>query len=521
MKNNKRSKPSKKEDEDEDTIWWWLSRKGITTSFLCISLFALLVRVAVSIHPYSGAGKAPKYGDFEAQRHWMEITLNLPMSEWYRNSSSNDLSYWGLDYPPLTAYQSYFHGLFLRKFHPESVSLYTSRGHESYLGKLMMRWTVLSSDAMTFFLSVLYFIIACYSGRHSRRKNKSDVLWHIAVILLNPCLILIDHGHFQYNCISLGLAVGAVAAILSDKDLVACFLFSLALNHKQMSAYFVPAFFGHLLGKCLRRRSPVFEVLKLAFVVLGTFALVWWPYLHSVDSVLEVFSRLAPFERGLYEDYVANFWCTSSILVKWKRLYPIPSLRMISFGATAFAFLPSMVQQIWAPSKQGFLYGLLNSSLSFYLFSYQVHEKSILLPLVPASLLAMEEPFLFKWMVHYAMLSMFPLLRRDELVLAYISLYVLYSLLYHAPGRRREKKKAIQSTFDVKLVLIMILFLGSIVLHLVYLVMRPPEKYPFIFEAMIMLLCFSQFVLIAVYSNLKQWTLVNDNKVLESVKKNL
>lgn len=38
----------------------------------------------------------------------------------------------------------------------------------------------------------------------------------------------------QYNCISLGLTVAAVAAVLSNKELVACFLFSLALNHKQV-----------------------------------------------------------------------------------------------------------------------------------------------------------------------------------------------------------------------------------------------------------------------------------------------
>jgi hypothetical protein len=107
--------------------------RGIAASFLCIAVSAFLVRVAVSLHPYSGVGNPPKYGDFESQRHWMEITLNLPPKEWYRNSTTNDLSYWGLDYPPLTAYQSYVHGLLLRFFHPEAVSLFTSRGHESYL----------------------------------------------------------------------------------------------------------------------------------------------------------------------------------------------------------------------------------------------------------------------------------------------------------------------------------------------------------------------------------------------------
>ena len=50
------------------------------------------------------------FGDYEAQRHWMEITVNLPMDSWYKNSSDNDLLYWGLDYPPLTAYHSFLNG---------------------------------------------------------------------------------------------------------------------------------------------------------------------------------------------------------------------------------------------------------------------------------------------------------------------------------------------------------------------------------------------------------------------------
>lgn len=86
---------------------------------------------------------------------------------------------------------------------------------------------------------------------------------------------------------------------------------------------------------------------------------------------MQVLSRLAPFERGIYEDYVANFWCATSIVIKWKRLFTTPSLKLISLAATVSTFLPSMVQQIRAPSSRGFLYAMLNSSFSFYLFSFQ------------------------------------------------------------------------------------------------------------------------------------------------------
>lgn len=85
----------------------------------------------------------------------------------------------------------------------------------------------------------------------------------------------------------------------------------------------------------------------------------------------QVLSRLAPFERGIYEDYVANFWCSTSIFIKWKRLFTIQLMKFLSFITTISAFLPSFIQQVKAPSDHGFLYALLNSSFSFYLFSYQ------------------------------------------------------------------------------------------------------------------------------------------------------
>lgn len=49
-------------------------------------------------------------------------------------------------------------------------------------------------------------------------------------------------------------------------------------------------------------------VAKLGVTVLLTMALLWLPYLGSIDSALSVVRRVFPTKRGLYEDYVANFW---------------------------------------------------------------------------------------------------------------------------------------------------------------------------------------------------------------------
>ena len=82
----------------------------IHNSNLFIIIIAVFFRLLVALHSYSGAGVAPIFGDFEAQRHWMEITINVPLKDWYRNTGANDLKYWGLDYPPLSAYWAYLTG---------------------------------------------------------------------------------------------------------------------------------------------------------------------------------------------------------------------------------------------------------------------------------------------------------------------------------------------------------------------------------------------------------------------------
>ena len=90
-----------------------------------------------------------------------------------------------------------------------------------------------------------------------------------------------------------------------------------------------------------------------------------------------------PLHRGLFEDYVANFWCVSHTLIKWRRWFTKPALLRMCLLATVSTMLPAAVQQVAAPSRRGFLYCLLCSSLAFFLFSYQVRLVHPQLPVLP------------------------------------------------------------------------------------------------------------------------------------------
>ena len=231
-----------------------------------------------------------------------------------------------------------------------------------------MRYSVIVSDAV-FLLPAAYAVARAWHASErvrsrtrtrtrrggGARATRRRVAWAFATFATSPAQILVDHGHFQYNGISLGLTMYAVAAVLRDRDVLGSILFACALNHKQMSAYFAPAFFAHLLGKCLSRarnpsaRARAAAVARLGAAVVGTFVIVWAPFFLAVDpkthtkdgweGVLRVLARLAPLERGLYEDYVANFWCATNPLFRWRRM-ATRAAAQAALAATVAAIAP-------------------------------------------------------------------------------------------------------------------------------------------------------------------------------------
>lgn len=148
--------------------------------------------------------------------------------------------------------------------------------------------------------------------------------------------------------------------------------------------------------------------IRLGLVTSLTFVLLFLPFLppfSPLSAILDPITRIFPFNRGLFEDKVANFWCASNVALKWKNWASRDTLIKLSTGLTAAGFLPTVigliqgsvkarsavVDEAAAPTMTPTLpllpFALLTSSMSFFLFSFQVHEKTILLPLLPMTLL--------------------------------------------------------------------------------------------------------------------------------------
>ena len=92
---------------------------------------------------------------------------------------------------------------------------------------------------------------------------------------------------------------------------------------------------------------------------------------------------------------------------------------MFSLFTTLLAILPSCVHLGLNPDKHRLVYCLANSALAFFMFSFQVHEKSILLPALPITLLILDEPFWSGWFNNVAIF-------RYHISHEYIILYLLY-----------------------------------------------------------------------------------------------
>lgn len=403
----------------------------------------------------------------------MEITTQLPISQWY----FHDLQWWGLDYPPLTAYHSWLCGKIGSLIDPSWFALFSSRGLHDPTLKIFMRGTVVVSEYLIYIPAVVVFV-----RRFSRLSGIASWSASIALvaILMQPATILIDHVHFQYNTVMLGFVVASMSSMLAGRNLWAAVFFVAALGFKQMALYYAFSVFAYLLGSCAFPRINIPRFVAIAAVTTASFIILILPlaigalhdarrgidsrpdfdgprpplplfqgladyldteafYYPTVEQLVQMVHRIFPFARGLFEDKVANFWCALNIVVKIKN-YPPELLQRGALVATLMSIIPPNLILFFRPRKPLLPLAFATTAWGFFLFSYQVHEKSVLLPLMPMTLLLAGSQGLSKntraWVGFANILgcwTMFPLLQRVDLAVPYTVLTLLWAYLLGLP----------------------------------------------------------------------------------------
>lgn len=290
-----------------------------------------------------------------------------------------------------------------------------------------MRGSVLLCDVIIF-IPAAFLVVDCASAMTASVRNKVICL---LVALLAPPLVLIDHGHFQYNGVCIGLSLLAAVMLVKEYDVCASVLFSLALNFKQMGLYYAPVFFFALLGNCFRKstiKAGFIHLCKIGGTVIATFGVMWAPFCMSPlegqgcpSSLLQILHRMFPFARGIFEDKVANFWYVSSVVFDFRGKIPQELLVKASLALTLMLLAPTatalLKRQVTADKT---ILAMVSASLAFFLCSFQVHEKSLLLSSVPATFYFSSDPLFVAWFQVLTAFTLVPLLLRDGQVYSYI-----------------------------------------------------------------------------------------------------
>ena len=336
-----------------------------------------------------------------------------------------------------------------------------------------MRSTVLVSEYISYIPAAVLFNCKITELRGVNVWESSVAL---AAILMQPATILIDHAHFQYNTVMLGLVLASMTSFLTNRYLWGCAFFVGAICFKQMALYFAPAMFSYLIGICLLPRPNVLRLVSIALVTILSFAVIFGPlllgslfesindpklvsslksppilrslplqldttswYYVLVLQLAQCIHRIFPFARGIFEDKVANFWGCVHTIHKLN-LYPTPILQRISMLATFISILPTCMTISLFPRKELLPWALASSAWGFFLFSFQVHEKSVLLPLLPMTMLLGSEGGLgsemrawIGWANILGVWTLFPLLKRDELRMPYAVLTLLWTYFLGIP----------------------------------------------------------------------------------------
>ncbi|GAC99348.1 glycosyltransferase [Pseudozyma hubeiensis SY62] len=439
--------------------------------------------------------------DFEVHRNWLAITRTLPIRDWYFEATSQwTLDYppffayfsWILAQPaplvdPLIAslHEGLEHAAWPCKAYMRATVVVT----EIVLAAALLAHARLGVQR------------AMKIGFSDHVSNSGVSTSHLlaASLLMHPGLIIIDHIHFQYNGFLFGVLAWSLWAAREDKPLLCAFLFSSLLNLKHIYVYVAPPFLIFLLrsyvfpvGSKASDLGRGFErLLTVGVVTLTPFFVSLAPL--AVDglrheagplgALSQMLQRLFPFSRGLIHAYWApNVWAlwTFADRVLVKLLPRVAALRAVlpanfaaRYDATAssgfasasrglvenisFGVLPEIrpstcfiltltctsiyMVKLWqTPTYRSFLASVSLCGFASFLFGWHVHEKAIMLPLIPYTFLAAVDYAHFRTFVLLSVagiVSLFPLLFTPQEGPIKIGYSIAWALLVLGPLQRR------------------------------------------------------------------------------------
>ncbi|TMW58525.1 hypothetical protein Poli38472_010084 [Pythium oligandrum] len=407
--------------------------------------------------------------DFEVHRNWLALTNSLPQKQWYHEVTSE----WTLDYPPFFAYFEYALSFVAKWVDPELVQI-SATPLFSLRILLFQRFSVILSDTVLFY--AIYTYCSSWPSVTTTELAFTPSKRRVIMLLttLDAGLLYVDHIHFQYNGMLLGLLILSAAQFRQQKDLQGALLYAVLLMFKHIYLYAAPLYFVYLLGHhCYkpnastadeeqrRKRSisetdvhptiqsqhegkasfSFFNFLRLGVMVLAVFAVAFASVLFGhpdpIAGLKQIFSRLFPVQRGLCHAYWApNIWALyafvdkalvligvkgragvalmSGGLVQEASFAILPNVSPLVCAALTFLSMSPVLYTIWRyPDSSLFMSALVYCMHCSFLFGYHVHEKAILQVLLPLALMAAEsvnDMRLYRFASIVSSISLFPLL---------------------------------------------------------------------------------------------------------------
>ncbi|XP_059819906.1 probable dolichyl pyrophosphate Glc1Man9GlcNAc2 alpha-1,3-glucosyltransferase isoform X4 [Hypanus sabinus] len=385
--------------------------------------------------------------DFEVHRNWLAITYSLPVSQWYYEATSE----WTLDYPPFFAWFEYLLS-FIAQFFDKEMLVVQNLNYASNATVLFQRLSVITMDIV-----FIYGVI----------EYSFSIQWLLIWLVASFHCEDVSDGSIQWRGFS----------------------------------------FSRLFA--------------LGFIVCSDFLASFGPFV-AMGQLPQVLARLFPFKRGLCHAYWApNFWAVynavdkvlSIIAVKLKLLDPdlfskasmtgglvqefqhavLPSVSpLATLICTLLSIMPAIFH-LWLKPRgpRGFLQCLILCALGSFMFGWHVHEKAILIAILPLSLFAVEnrkDAGIYLVLVTTGHFSLFPLLFTGPEMPIKISLMLLFTIYSFSALRALFRKQGTLLSWPESIYLNGLIPL-QLICEIIYPLTPWQQRFPFVPLLLISVYC--------------------------------